>query len=155
MRKLLIFALALIPLVTNAQNTSSNAQPAQFTGSYSFTDANGTAGIVTINTPSITKKDYNGDLDYYAGTGTCVFGEETHYFKWQKYVGRDNSDYIEMEFSLADYPAFTVKGKSYKTERPSVTGNRTSFFIKNGWLYYDGIALEADNPKLRFKLNKK
>ena len=155
MRKLLIFVLAIIPLVINAQNTSPNAQPAQFTGSYSFTDANGTAGTMTINTPTVTKKDYDGKVDYYSGTGTCLFGEETHYFKWKKYVGGESSDYIEMEFSLADYPAFAVKGKSYKSERSGVSGNRTSFFIKNGWLYYDDLAQDMENPKLRFKLTKK
>ncbi|MBR5028051.1 MAG: hypothetical protein IKX51_02410 [Bacteroidales bacterium] len=153
MKKIILFALSVIPWIMNAQNTAPNAQPAAFVGTYSFTDANGSEGSITINNPSKTEKDYDGKIEKYFGTGSCVFAGATNYFYWGKWV---KDDHIEMTFSKADFPAIAIKGKSYKTE---INGNSSfsgiAYYIKNGWLYYDQTAVLADNPNLKIKLTKK
>lgn len=155
MRKIILFAMALIPFVMNAQNTAPTAKPAAFVGSYSFADANGSEGTITMNNPYKTTKNYEGEVEYYLGNGTCVFGGVTNYFYWEKNVC-ETCDYIEITFSKADYPAIAVKGKSYKSEDSQIAFlSGIAFYIKNGWLYYDKNAILAENPNLKLKLTKK
>lgn len=146
--------MALMPMLMLAQNTSPEASPSAFVGTYSFSDANGSNGTITINNPSKTdKNDRSGKIYRYEGSGTCVFNGVTHYFWWEK---DDEWDYIELGFSIGDYPAFVVKGNSYKSDiANNIIIGRVRYFVKNGWLYYDGSARSADNPNLRFKLTKK
>ena len=96
---------------------------------------------------------YDGKIYKYEGNGTCVFNGTTHYFWWRK---RNEYGFIELGFSIGDHPAFSVKGNSYKSEVVNnITIGEVRYYIKNGWLYYDGAALSSENPNLRFKLTKK
>lgn len=152
MKRLLLLLMALIPMVTIAQNTAQDVQPSAFVGTYSFTDAAGIKGTIIINTPSKTDKTSSGKIVNYTGSGTCDFNGVTHYFWWDKGNG---DDFIILGFSIGDYPAFTVKGNSYKSDvANNITIGKVRYYIKNGWLYYDGPAQASDNPNLRFKLTK-
>jgi hypothetical protein len=135
-----------------AQNTSPDVSPSAFVGTYSFTDVAGIKGTITINNTYKTDKSNSGKTYGYEGSGTCDFNGVTHYFWWVK--GNDH-DYIELGFSIGDYPAFTVKGNSYKSDvANNITIGKVRYYVKNGWLYYDGAAQASDNPNLRFKLTK-
>ena len=145
MKKFLLLLMAFIPMVMIAQNTSPNVKPSAFVGTYSFTDADGSNGKITFNTPSQT------DEYYYVGNGTCVFNGATHYFWWSK---RNDEDNIELDFSKGDFPQFAIKGNPYKNDIVNITSGPVCYNVKNEWLYYDGTAMKADNPNLRFKLTK-
>lgn len=149
MKQIVLFLMVLIPLMMNAQNTSLGVQPSAFVGTYSFVDADGSQGTVTLNSPSKTITQSWGN-EYY-GTGTCVFNGVTSYFSWQKRADDDN---VELRFSFGDLPLFTVNGNPYKNNILGTLGTNY-YYIKNGWLYYDNSAMAAENPNLRFKLTKK
>lgn len=152
MKKLLFLVMVLIPMAMIAQNTSPDTQSSAFVGTYSFTDAAGINGTITINSPYKTDKSSNGKVFGYAGSGTCDFNGVTHYFWWDK---SNDDDFITLGFSIGDYPAFTVKGNSYKSDvANNITIGKVRYYVKNGWLYYDGPAQASDNPNLRFKLTK-
>lgn len=146
MKKFLLLLMAFIPMVMIAQNTSPNVKPSAFVGTYSITDAEGSNGSITINNPSKTT-EYR-----YEGNGTCVFNGATHYFWWSKGI---DVDYIELGFSKGDFPQFAIKGNPYKNDVGNLTTTGSVYYpVKNGWLYYDDAAMNADNPNLRFKLTK-
>ena len=145
MKKLLLLVMAFLPMVMIAQNTSPNVQPSAFVGTYSFTDADGSNGKITINNPSNTT-EYR-----YEGNGTCDFNGATHYFWWSKEI---NVDFIELGFSKGDFPKIAIKGNPYKNDVANITTISVLYYIENGWLYYDGPAQASDNSNLRFKLTK-
>lgn len=145
MKKILLLLMAFIPMVMIAQNTSPNVKPSAFVGTYSFTDADGNNGSITFNNPSKTTESR------YEGNGTCVFNGTTHYFWWKK---ESNFGFIDLGFSKGDFPQFAIKGNPYKNDVVNITTVYIYYPVKNGWLYYDAPAMNADNPNLRFKLTK-
>ena len=138
--------MAFIPMIMIAQNTSPDVQPSAFVGTYSFTDADGNNGSITINDPYETTEFHR-----YVGNGTCVFNGAPHYFWWKK---ESNFDFIDLGFSKGDFPQFAIKGNPYKNDVVNITTEFIFYPVKNGWLYYDAGAMKADNPKLKFKLTK-
>lgn len=158
--KRLIFLLSVIALSAStlfAQNTNKGVNESQFIGKYTFADAKGNNYDIDIKKSNEKYKDRYYDerdvehpgYDYY-GLGTCTVNGESYYFNWFKDL---ESEYIEIAFSWADRPNIEINGNAYKSSPYQFGEDR--YYIKSNYFYYDRPAMDAENPKLRFKLTKK
>lgn len=159
MKKIIIFVgivLLSIPLLF-AQNTKEGVNETQFIGKYTFVDVKGNTYDIEIKKSQHQyKADFYDEKDVrhegldYEGIGTCTVNGKIYYFHWVKYL---RYNYLEMEFSLADFPDVEINGNAYKS-RIQIS-NTIGYYIKNDYWYYDGTLMLAESPNLRFKLTKK